>query len=88
MNPEDTENPVVLQGGKYTIQKDGKGMLEFLRYGEAWPAADDMKYSQMVIAMYNEIQDLSRENANIQCKLAKLNQELNEVYAQIQAARA
>lgn len=57
MNPEDIDQPVQLEDGKYTIQKDSKGMLEFLRYGEAWPAADDLKYSQLIIAMFNEIQN-------------------------------
>lgn len=49
-----------LDGGKYTIingAHEGTG-LEFRRYGEPWPAADDLKYTGVVLAMAYRIEEL------------------------------
>lgn len=48
-----------LEGGKYTVIHDYTGAgLSFLRGGEPWPAADDLKYSKVVGAMASRIEEL------------------------------
>lgn len=48
-----------LENGKYTIIHDYTGAgLTCLRYGERWPAADDLKYSKVAGAMASRIEEL------------------------------
>lgn len=46
-----------LDDGKYTIQHEN-GSLTFLRHGNAWPAADDLKYSGVVLSLVQRIEEL------------------------------
>lgn len=48
---------ISLDNGKYTIVNDN-GIMTFLRYGEAWPAADNLKHSKVVLAMAQRIEAL------------------------------
>jgi hypothetical protein len=48
---------ISLDNGKYRVINDN-GILAFLRHGEAWPAADDLKHSKVVLAMAQRIEDL------------------------------
>ena len=43
--------------GKYTIENDN-GLLAFKRHGEAWPAADDLRHSCVVLALVQRIEEL------------------------------
>lgn len=48
---------IQLYDGKYTvINEDGR--LAFLRHGESWPAADDLRHSGVVRAMAQRIEEL------------------------------
>lgn len=49
---------IKLDGGKYTVINDEQAGLSFLRHGEAWPAADDLKHSGVVLAMAQRIEEL------------------------------
>jgi len=46
-----------IDGGKYTIENDN-GLLVFKRHGEAWPAADDLRHSGVVLALVQRIEEL------------------------------
>jgi hypothetical protein len=46
-----------LDGGKYTVINDN-GQMTFLRHGEPWPAADDLKHAGVVLAMAQRIEEL------------------------------
>ena len=48
---------IKLAGGKYTVINE-LGSLRFLRYSEAWPAADDLKHTGVVLAMAQRIEEL------------------------------
>jgi hypothetical protein len=46
-----------LDGGKYTVINDN-GQLTFRRHSAAWPAADSLKHSGVVLAMAQRIEEL------------------------------
>lgn len=48
---------IKLDGGKYTVI-DHRTHMEFLRHGEAWPAADDLRHTGVVRAMLGRIEEL------------------------------
>lgn len=50
-----------LSGGKYTIINNGAGGFEFLRHGETRPAGNELRFSNVVVAMFHRIQDLEEE---------------------------
>lgn len=52
-----TTYTITLRNGKYTVINGAVG-LTFLRYGEAWPGAEDLRFSNVVIAMADRIQEL------------------------------
>lgn len=49
---------VNLAGGKYTVINRFGQPLEFLRHGEAWPAADSLRFVGVVLAMAHRIEEL------------------------------
>lgn len=55
--------------GKYTVFKRHDGGLGFLRHGEAWPAADDLRWQNVVMEMF-------REQIEADALVAKLRGEL------------
>lgn len=57
--------------GKYTVKARTDGGLEFLRYGEAWPAADDLRFSNLVGAMFREQLDADAEIAALRAELSR-----------------
>jgi len=49
---------LTLDGGKYTVTNDS-GLLSFLRYGEAWPAAQEsLASANVVLALAQRIEEL------------------------------
>lgn len=49
---------ISLRDGKYTVINTFGKPLEFLRHGEPWPGADDLRFTNVVIAMADRIQEL------------------------------
>lgn len=49
---------IKLRDGKYTVINESPYGLRFLRYDEAWPAGDDLKWSNVVIAMAERVEEL------------------------------
>lgn len=57
--------------GKYTVKARTDGGLEFLRYGEAWPAADALlRFNNLLGAMFREQLDADAEIAALRKALA------------------
>lgn len=46
-----------LEDGKYTIEHDN-GLLAFKRNGEAWPAADDLRHTKLVLCLVQRVEEL------------------------------
>lgn len=51
------EREISLEGGKYKVQHGSQG-LEFKRHGELWPAVEDLRYVNVVAAMYYRVLEL------------------------------
>lgn len=49
---------IKLYDGKYTVINEHPGGLRILRYGEPWPAAEDMRWNNVMIAMAGRIEEL------------------------------
>lgn len=52
-----------LDNGKYTVvvNDDTERVESILRYGQPWPASDDLLYSKVVLAMIHEIIELKKQ---------------------------
>lgn len=48
---------ITLSDGKYTVI-NRRNQLEFLRYGEAWLEASDLRFTNVVVAMAQRIEEL------------------------------
>jgi hypothetical protein len=55
----DPSNPytISLDDGKYTVINDN-GLLTLRRHGEDWPGGDKLRYSKLVLAMAQRIEEL------------------------------
>lgn len=53
-----TPYTITLRDGKYTVINTWGQPLEFRRYGEAWPGADSLRFSNVVHALADRIQEL------------------------------
>lgn len=49
---------ISLDGGKYTVINEWGMPLQFLRHGETWPAANNLKHDKVVLAMAQRIEEL------------------------------
>jgi hypothetical protein len=50
---------ISLGDGKYTVINYGD-RREFLRHGEPWPAADNLRFSHVITAMVERIEELEK----------------------------
>lgn len=66
--------------GKYTVKWSEQSGLEFLRHGEAWPAADVYKHSNMIRSMLSEACEQDE-------LIATLRQRVTELEGQCAAMR-
>jgi hypothetical protein len=51
------DRKISLSDGKYEVKHDGRG-LEFWRNGEAWPAAEEYRFANVIASMYHRIIEL------------------------------
>lgn len=51
---------IKLCDGKYTVINEFGKPLTFLRYGEAWPGAEDLRHTNVVKAMADRIEELEK----------------------------
>ena len=65
--------------GKYTVRKAADGSLEFLRHGEAWPAADNLKFNNLVGAMFREQLEADARIAELEASAAVMREALEEI---------
>lgn len=66
-----------LDDGKYTIENDN-GTLNFKRHGEAWPAADDLRYTKIVSVMVHRIEELEDALARLEASAVKAPEEQHD----------
>lgn len=66
---------VKLLDGKYTINYDN-GVMEFLRHGEAWPAADELRFTGVVAALVQRVIELEQAQAKCADPIVEQNVEL------------
>ena len=56
---------IYLEDGKYEIE-NSNGLLTFRRNGKAWEAANDLKYSKVVLLLVQEVLNLQKQLQNKQ----------------------
>lgn len=55
---------VSVDDGKYTVIQLNNGEMVFFRYGEPWPAADDLKHVGLVLALAYDLDEARQERDN------------------------
>lgn len=51
------------ENGKYSVILNEDGTIErFLRHGEDWPVADNLKFSKFILSLIDEIRDHRKRN--------------------------
>lgn len=65
--------------GAYTVRRRVDGDLEFLRNGEVWPTTFDMRFNNVIAAMFCEQLDSDAKLTALRARVAKLEAALGEV---------